>query len=192
MATYGLKDLYYAKITQEDATSTTYDVPKLIAPAINVGISRSVNRGNLRGDNAVKYTATAKGPAAITLGTTDLPKEVEADLLGKEIAANGLLLEGDDDKAPYVAVGFKADDARGGFKFVWLYRIQFAVGESTYETKQESPAFQTPVLNGESIARLDTGKRETVLWDGDQSVTDPTIFDEWFSTVIDEDWAPAV
>ncbi|MDQ0158960.1 major tail protein [Alkalibacillus salilacus] len=191
MPTYGLKDLHYAVIESEDDSSTTYTEPKKIAPAINVTISRSVNRANLRGDNQVLFSESAKGPATVSINTTDLPKEVEAELLGKEVADNGVLLEGDEDKAPYVAIGFKADDARGGHKFVWVYRIKFGVGESTFETKQETPTFQTPTIEGESIARLDNGKREAVLWDGDENVTDETIFDEWFNEVIDESWAPA-
>lgn len=192
MATYGLLDLHYAIIESEDSSGTTYGEVKPIAPAMNVGITRTVNRANLRGDNAVRYTAASKGPATITLGTTELPKQVEADLLGKTIAPNGLLVEGDDDKPPYVAIGFRADDARGGYLYVWLYRVQFSVGESTYETKQETPAYQAPVLTGESIPRLDNGKREAALWDGDPDVTDSTIFDEWFTTVVDENWAPSV
>jgi len=192
MATYGLLDLHYAKIESEDQDSTTYGEVKPIAPAMDVGIQRTVNTANLRGNNNVLYTASSKAPATITLNVTELPKEVEADLLGKTIADNGLLVEGDNDEAPYVAFGFKANDARGGFKYVWLYRVQFSVGESTYATKQETPEFNNPTLTGTSIGRLNDGLREAALWDGDDSVTDPKIFDEWFNDVVDPDWAPAV
>lgn len=188
MATYGLKDLHYAIIDSEDETSTTYSEPKPIAPAMDVGIQRTVNTANLRGDNAVKYTASSKAPATITLNVTELPKQVEADLLGKKIAENGLLIESDEDESPYVAFGFKANDARGGFKYIWLYRVKFNVGESTYATKQETPEFNNPTLTGTSIGRLHDGAREASLWDGDESVTDQTIFDEWFNKVIDLDF----
>lgn len=188
MATYGLLDLHYAKIESEDQDSTTYGEVKPIAPAMDVGIQRTVNTANLRGDNTVKYTASSKAPATITLNVTELPKQVEADLLGKKIAENGLLIESDEDEAPYVAFGFKANDARGGFKYIWLYRVKFNVGESTYATKQETPEFNNPTLTGTSIGRLHDGAREASLWDGDESVTDQTIFDEWFNKVIDLDF----
>lgn len=193
MPTYGLKDLHYAKISMEDQTMTTYETPMPLAPAMTAGISRSSSSANLRADDGILYTESAKGPATLTLGTSELPKQVQADLLGQTVASNGLLVSGDDDRPPYVAIGFKALDARGGYTFVWIYRVKFSViEESSYQTKQETPEFSTPSLSGQSIARLDTGDREGVLWSEDPNVTDPTIFDEWFNEVIDPSWVSGV
>ena len=192
MATYGLNNLVYAVIDSEDKTGTTYSEVKEIAPAMTVGITRTTNRATLRGDDTIQHTAYAKGPASLTLGTTDLPKTVEAELLGKTVASNGLLLDKDSDRAPYVAVGFKAPDARGGDRYVWLYRVQFSLDETTFNTKQETPEFQTPTLTGQSLPRLNDGLREASAWDGDTDITDPTIFDDWFTEVVDGDYVPTV
>lgn len=55
------------------------------------------------------------------------------------------------------------------------------------ETEQETPTFQTPNLTGEALPRLHDGEERVKVWDGDDSV-DPSIFENWFTEVIDKNY----
>lgn len=188
MAIKGLKNLHYAKITSEDKTKTTYGEVKPLGPAMALNLAPSINRANLRADDGVLFSDSAKGPIAVTLNTAYLEKEVEADILGKTIHPNGLISDNVADDAPYIAIGGQAESARGGYEFFWLYRVKLAPAEENKETKQETPTYQTPNLTGEAIPRIHDGEEKIKAWDGDETITDKTVFDKWFDEVINPDW----
>lgn len=192
MAIKGLKDLHYAIITEESETTTTYSEPKKLGPAMALNLVPSINRGNLRADDGVLFTDAAKGPIAVTLNTAYLEKEVEADILGKTIHPNGTISDNVNDDPPYIAIGGRALSARGGYEYFWVYRVKMAPAEDNKETQQETPTYQTPNLTGEAVPRLNDGEEKMKLWDGDSSVVDDSIFDEWFNEVIDKDWEPSI
>lgn len=192
MAIKGLKNLHYAVITKEDSTSTTYAVPKPFGPAMALNVQPSVNRSNLRADDGVLFSDSAKGPIAVSVNTAYLEKEVEAEILGKTIHANGLISDNVNDDAPYIAIGGQAENARGGSEFFWLYRVKLAPAEENKETKQETPSYQTPNLTGEAIPRINDGEEKIKAWDQDETITDKSVFDEWFTKVIEPDWVASI
>lgn len=189
MAIKGLKDLHYAKITAEDEDTTTYDEVKPLGPAMALNLAPSVNRANLRADDSVLFSDSAKGAIAVTLNTAYLEKTVEADVLGKTIDANGGITDSGDDDAPYIAIGGRALSARGGYEYFWIYRVKLAPAEENKETLQETPAYQTPNLSGEAIPRLHDKAEKYKMWDQDPDITDKTIFDKWFTQVIDKNYS---
>ncbi len=191
MAIKGLKDLHYAIITEENNEETTYSEVKPLGPARAFNIQPSVNTANLRADDQVLFSDSAKGPSAITLNTAYLDAEVEADILGKTVDELGGVTDGGDDDAPYVAIGGRALSARGNgtYEWFWVYRIKFAPGEENKETLEETPAYQTPNLTGESVPRLNDKKERWKVWDGNPKITEEqrTVFDTWFDDVLDSD-----
>ena len=192
MAIKGLKNLHYAIITSENDTETVYGEVKPLGPAIALNLTPSFNRANLRADDKVLFSDAAKGPMAVTLNTAYLEKEVEADILGKTVHANGLISDNANDNPPYIAIGGMAENARGGYDYFWIYRVQLTPAEENRETKQETPSYQTPNLSGEALPRLHDGEEKVKAWSEDPDISDKTIFDEWFNEVIDKDWAPEV
>ena len=192
MAIKGLKDLHYAVITEENENETVYGEIKPLGPAMALNLAPSINRGNLRADDKVLFSDAAKGPIAVTLNTAYLEKEVEADILGKTVHANGLISDNANDNPPYIAIGGMAENARGGYDYFWIYRVQLTPAEENRETKQETPSYQTPNLSGEALPRLHDGEEKVKAWSEDTTITDKSIFDEWFDKVIDKDWVPEV
>src|SRR5690625_5253179 len=184
MAIKGLKDLHYAVITEEDNTQTVYDEVKPLGPAMALNLVPSINRGNLRADDGVLFSDAAKGPIAVTLNTAYLEKEVEADILGKTIHPNGTISDNVNDNPPYIAIGGRALNARGGYEYFWVYRVKLAPAEDNKETQQETPTYQTPNLSGEAIPRLHDGEEKFKAWDQDTTIEDKAMFDEWFNEVI--------
>src|SRR5690625_47547 len=192
MAIKGLKNLHYAIITSENDSETVYGDVKKLGPAIALNLTPSFNRGNLRADDKVLFSDAAKGPIAVILNTAYLEKEVEADILGKTIHPNGLISDNADDNPPYIAIGGMAENARGGYDYFWIYRVQLTPAEENRETKQETPTYQTPNLSGEALPRLHDGEEKVKAWSEDADITDKSIFDEWFNEVIDKDWVAEV
>src|SRR5690606_14736499 len=113
MAIKGLDKLHYAIITNEDETSTTYGEVKPFGPAMALNLQPTINRANLRADDKVLFSDSSKGAITVSVNTAYLDKQVEADVLGKEIDANGGITDSASDNAPYIAIGGRAKNARG-------------------------------------------------------------------------------
>lgn len=192
MAIIGLSDLHYAVILEEDKDKTVYGEVKPLGPAQALGLQPNVNRANLRADDGVLFSEVSEGPLTVTVNTSYLDPEVEAEILGKEIDERGGITDTDNDNPPYIAIGGRAANARGGYDYFWIHRVKLSKPEENMETKQETPTFQTPNLTGEAIGRLHDKSRRYKLWDRNPNITDTTIFDQWFKEVIDKNWAPEI
>ncbi|MFB4258970.1 major tail protein [Shouchella clausii] len=190
MAIKGLKDLHYAVIRSESDTETVYGPVKKLGPAMAFNMQPTINRGNLRADDKVLFSDSAKGPITVTLNIAYLPKDVQADILGRTIHENGLITDNAADQAPYIAIGGRCENARGGYDYFWVYRIKLAPAEENAETKAETPTYQSPNLSGEGLPRLHDGEEKTRVWDGDEDIN-PEIFKQWFDEVIDKDFVVA-
>lgn len=191
MAIIGLTDLHYAVITEEDNEKTVYGEVKRLGPAMALNLVPSFNRANLRADDKVLFSEASKGAIAVTLNTAYLDPEVEAEILGKTVHPNGLISDNANDRPPYIAIGGRAKNARGGYDYFWIYRVQLTPAEQNMETQQETPTFQTPQLTGEALPRLHDGEEKVKAWDQDPNIMDKTIFDQWFAEVIDKTWTGA-
>ena len=160
MATIGLKDLYYAIVTETETTGkikSTYSTPKRMAAAIRADLSVEVAEGKLHADDAVDESAREFVGGTLALGVNDLSDEVMAELLGHTLAEDGTLYANADDTSPYVAVGFRCKKPDGKFKYIWLYKVRFAVPSENYETKGQSITFNTPTITGDIMRRPDDG-----------------------------------
>lgn len=177
----GLRDIHYALLKSDDSTGVVYEKPEKIAGAINASVSPTTNSETLYADDGPAETATALGEITVELNVKDLPLEVQAALLGHKLE-NGVLLKSASDNTPYVALGFKSLKSNGAYRYVWLYKGKFGLPEQEFQTKEDTPAFQTPTISGTFI------KREfDDLWQamGDEDETGFTAGSTWFTEVYD-------
>lgn len=191
MAIKGLDKLHYAVITAEDDQSTTYGEVKPFGPAMALNLQPTINRGNLRADDKVLFSDSSKGPITVSVNTAYLKDEVEADVLGKTVDANGGISDSASDNPPYIAIGGRAKSARGGYEYFWIYRVKLAPAEENKQTEQDTPSYQTPNLTGEALPRLHDSLEKYKVWDQKEGLA-AGLIDEWFTKVIDKTWAPAV
>lgn len=185
MATIGLKDIYYAKITDDDETGTTYDTPKRMGGAMTANVQPAFNTADLRSDDGVTETAESRGVTTVSVNTDDLSPEVQSDIYGKEINSDGVLVDSQEDRPPYIALMFRAEKANGSYRYTVLYRGKFTPPETNYETKQETPAFQTPTTEGRFLARKSDGKIGAQV-DEDGEEVDANITNTWFDEPYEE------
>src|SRR5690625_5448773 len=143
MATIGLRDVYFAPILNDSKEETTYDTPIRIGGAMQANIQPQFNTADLRADDGVVATAEARGVTTVSVGVDELSKEAQAVIFGKNINADGVLVDSQDDRPPYGALMFRSEKANNAYRYVVLYKGKFSLPEEDYETKQETPAFQT-------------------------------------------------
>lgn len=157
MALIGLKNLYYAPITEDGAT-TTYGPPKKIGNAVSVDINPAVQKNALYGDDMAVATATSLGEVTVSLETTDIPLEDQAVLLGATYdSVNNTILSKGSDVAPYVGIAFESEKHSGGIRCAKLLKGKFAPSQETINTKGENIEFQVPKIEGTFVARQSDG-----------------------------------
>ena len=168
MATIGLRDLYRAPITIGTSGAEEYGTPVRMAKAISAELSVEV------ADEVVKEFVSGE----ITLNVNDLLPADLAALLGQKQDTDKVVYGSDSDEAPYTAIGFRAKKAGGTYKYIWLYKVKFAIPDENYTTKGDSIEFTTPEIVGQFIKRSDG------LWKAEH-VAEPTnsVATAWFTSV---------
>ena len=178
MATIGLRDLYRAPITTSEAGVETYGAPVRMAKAISAELSVEVAEAVLYADDGADEVVKEFVSGEITLNVNDLLPADLADLLGQEQDDDNVVYGAENDEAPYFAIGFRAKKAGGTYKYIWLYKVKFAIPDENYTTKGDSIEFTTPEIVGQFIKRPDG------LWKAEH-VAEPTntAAASWFTEV---------
>src|SRR5699024_3709655 len=118
----------------------------------------------------------------IDVQTDDISKEAQSVVLGKTINDDGVLMDSDDDRPPYGALAFRSEKANGSYRYVVYYKGKFTPPETNYETKQETPAFQTPTINGRFLRRESDNMHGAQVDEDDEDISD-SVIDNWFTEV---------
>lgn len=155
MATIGLRDLYRAPITTSEAGVESYGTPMRMAKAISAELSVEVAEAILYADDGADEIVKEFVNGELTLNVNDLLPADLAALLGQTQDDDSVVYAGENDDPPYFAIGFRAKKADGQYKYLWLYKVKFAVPSENYTTKGESIEFTTPEIVGKFIKRPD-------------------------------------
>lgn len=178
MATIGLRDLYRAPITTSEAGVETYGTPVRMAKAISAEMSVEVAEAMLYADDGADEVVKEFVNGELTLNVNDLLPADIAAILGQTQDTDSVVYAGENDEAPYFAIGFRAKKANGTYKYVWLYKVKFAIPSESYTTKGDSIEFNTPEITGQFIKRPDG------LWRAEHvAVPTEAAAAAWFTTV---------
>lgn len=187
MAQIGLKNLYYAPITEDEYGNETYGTPVRLAKAINADMTVNSNDATLYADDGADVVFRDFINGTLTLEVNDLGNAVAAALLGASIDANGALVSSGEDVPPPVAIAFQSKSARGGDRYFWFYRVTFSVPSASIQTKGESIEFATPSIEG-TISRRnlpDTNNKHPWKIEAKAGEANQTIIAGWFDAVIE-------
>lgn len=178
MATIGLRDLYRAPITVDERGKETYGTPVRMAKAISAEMSVEVAEAILYADDGADEVVKEFVSGELKLNVNDLMPADLAALLGQTQDADGVVYAGEEDDPPYMAIGFRAKKANGMYKFIWLYKVKFAIPSEKYQTKADGIEFVTPEITGQFIKRPDgRWKAEHVAVPTEEAAA------SWFSAV---------
>lgn len=149
----GLRDVYVAKVTQNDTEGYTAGTPVKMARAIKAKISDKFTSEKLYSDDGVEGMLQAYEGTDVELEVNTLAAADRAAFFGQAYL-NGFLLKSAEDEAPEVALGYRVRRLNGKFDFVWMYCGRFAQGnEENYETEAASKTAQTNTIKGEFYQR---------------------------------------
>ncbi|BFH59453.1 major tail protein [Paenibacillus azoreducens] len=153
-AAVGLKNIHYAICEKDDKTGVKYGTPKKIAPALTANVEPTINSAVLNGDDGPVLVADALGEIKVEIGVSDIPFEIQAELLGSKINPDtGLLIDNANDQAPEVALGYQRTMSDGTSRFTWLLKGKFRKDKEEAKTKEGTPSFQTPTIEGTFLKR---------------------------------------
>lgn len=178
----GMDKIHYAIMTDE--TTEAYSTPKQIPGAITGTVSPTTNTETLYADDQAWETASALGEIELELNVADLTQDVLKDLLGATVDSNGVMVQASSDVSPYVALGFRSQKSNGKYRYYWFYKGKFQPNEEEFQTKEDSPSFQTPTITGTFISRQ-TDKKWRARVDEDATGLKPEVITNWFTTVYD-------
>lgn len=147
----GCDNLVYAIMETEETTSIdpTYKAVKAAPGVMSLNINANGSVETLFADDGPMETATTLGKIEVEIQKNALTVENKADLLGHNVDANGVLVSGDSDVPPWVAIGFRTLKSNGTYRYVWLYKGKFTEPEDNNETKGDGINFQSDTIKGQ-------------------------------------------
>lgn len=186
--TLGLKDLYYALVTQDDSSAYAAGTPKTLAPAISASQAPSVNSKTIYADDQAYEALVSEGETKIDLEVTGIPTETLAELLGKAYDASTGRMFDNGGVPPDIALGFRAQKSNGKYLYRWYLKGKFSAPSEEHATQTDSPEPKTPKL---AFTAVKTTRKFTLpnsVVDGVKVVRgdeDATNFSgtNWFTTV---------
>lgn len=187
MATIGLDKLYYAKISEDETGSESYENPIQLAKAISAELSVELAEATLYADDGASEIVKEFKSGTLALGIDDIGSTAASVLTGALIDDNHVLVSGGEDGGSPVAIGFRARKSNGKYKYYWLYRVKFGIPTTNLATKGDSITFSTPTIEGTVLCRnkLDAGGRhpwKAEVTEGDTNVSNETIAN-WYKEV---------
>jgi phi13 family phage major tail protein len=187
----GLSNIVYAKLTADtvDLEKATYEQPVRIPGAIAATVNPNTTEETLFADDGPYESATTLGAISLELNVVDLPLETQAELFGHKIV-DGVLIRKSTDTPPWVAVGFKTLKSNGKYRYTWLAKGKFSLGEQSAETKGDAVNYQTPTATGAFVKRECDDEWERHI-DEDMTEFDPTKASNWFNNPYGDAVAPA-
>lgn len=180
MATIGLRDVYYAILTDDPVGGkATYEEPVRMVGAISANVNPNTSSATLFADDGPYDAATTLGEISLELNMADIDSQTQAVLLGHTFE-DGILKKKGSDVPPWVAIGFRTLKSNGKYRYYWLNKGKFAAPEDDLVTKGDSIEFKTPTISGSFVKRDSDDEWERV-GDEDDTAFTSSIKDKWFT-----------
>ena len=184
--TKSFRDIYVALVTANTATQYVTDTPVKLARAISGKVSDKFSIEKIYSDDGVEDVTEMYEGTEVEFEVNALAPQDKKLLFG-HLYENGFLVKYKDDKAPEVAVGYRAKKLNGKYDFVWLYVGRFGQGfDDNYETEADKVTTQTATLKGSFYERAIDGNYQIAVDEGnllEEHATAKAAIADWFAKV---------
>lgn len=184
--TKSFRDLYVARIISNTDKLYEADTPVKLARAIKGKVSDKFTTEKLYSDDGVEEVMEHYEGTDVEFEVNSLAPQDKALLFG-HLYENGFLVKNKDDKAPEVAVGYRAKKLNGKYEFVWLYVGTFGQGyDDEYETDADKTTTQTATLKGSFYERALDGNYQVSVDESnllDEHTDAAAAIKDWFAEV---------
>lgn len=183
----GVEGLVAAEVTTDD--STKYETGEVfeIAGVAEIGRTTETSSEAHYYDNIPAVLISSTGSDEVTLTVSGIPLDVLAKITGQEYdEATGTLIEGE--RAPkYFALGYKTKKTNGKEVYVWRYKGQFSIPDSTHTTENDGTDANGQEITYTGISTTHkfakTGKRaKAINVDMEKDLADVSTFFETVTT----------
>lgn len=133
----GVEGLVYAEVTADDDKSYTTGDVKQLAGVAEIGRTTETSSEPHYYDNVPAVVVSSTGSDEVTCTVSAIPLDVLAEITGQQYDSNlGVLIEGERE-TKYFALGYKAKKTNGKEVYVWRYKGQFSIPDSTHATEDD-------------------------------------------------------
>ena len=184
--TVSFRDIYIAKVTKNDTTGYETDTPVKLARAMSGKISDKFTVEKIYSDDGTEDTNEYYQGTDVELEVNSLAPQDKALLFG-HLYEKGYLVKNKDDKAPEVAVGYRAKKLNNKYEFTWLYCGTFGQGyDDNYATQEDKVTTQTATIKGAFNERACDGNFAVQVDESNllaEHTDAATAIKDWFSKV---------
>ena len=181
----GVRNAILAQLMTDSASGVTYATAlKRLPGLIEIALTFNMTEEMLGADDVSIYDILRMlDSVEVAMTTASIGKDGESFLLGHQIDDNGVMHIGQNDVAPYVALGFESARSDGSIDYVWLNKGMFKPSDITFRTKEKGKVnWQTPKLAATFIPRIFDGRLLAKINDHDADA-DETALANFFSSV---------
>ncbi|GGN66754.1 phage tail protein [Oceanobacillus indicireducens] len=178
---FGLKNVHYAPITEEEG-KITYGTPIRIPGGVSLTLTPRGELAEFYADNMLYYSASSNDGYDGTLAIATIPEQFAIDALGEiKDEDDGVLTERADAKQKEFALLFEFDGDKKATRHV-LYKCSAnrptITGETTTNTKEPQPNELTFIS---SARETDYAVKTKTTAD-----TSKTVYDNWYKEVYEK------
>jgi phi13 family phage major tail protein len=139
----GLRDLYYALVTQDDSSAYAAGTPAIVAPIVSANQTPSANSVTQYADDGPYDVLTGEGETKIDIEVTNIPIEIQAILLGKKYDSSTGRMFDQGGTPPDVALSFRSLKSNGSYRYFQFLKGKFSAPTEEASTKTDSPEPKT-------------------------------------------------
>lgn len=183
--TYGLDQLYYAKVSTWTDGVPTYATPVAIPGAVSITFSNEGDITKFKADNIDYWVGEANNGYSGSFEVADLPQLFYTDILGAKSDSNVVIYEDQESQSSHFALLFQFQGDEKAVRHV-LYNCVAKRPDIASSTKGDSIEPNTMTVDIEaSSAKLTvkTGVNKMVVKAFATSAANTTAYNGWYSTV---------
>ena len=134
----GVKDLYFAEVTEDSEENYTTGTPKRLGYTATISKEVESSSETHFYDNKGMIVINAKGAETFTFTVAPPSLGILAEITGQAFdASTGMLIEGEV-KPKMFAVGYKTKGTDGFWRYVWKYKGSFTIPSEEVSTESDS------------------------------------------------------